>query len=597
METAQFTYSFNIADYIVIVGYLAMLVSVGFLMKKFCSNVQDYFIGGNRVSWWLAGASCFMMSFSAWTFTGAAGFAYKYGILIMSLFHFNAIAYIFVGFFVAKRCRQTRKVTYLQIVYDRFGRTSEQFFTWIQIPMMLFGGAIWLTGLATFVSVAFGFPMDATIIISGAIILLYSTLGGSWGVMTTDFLQSLILMALTIVIAALTVIKADGFASLIANIEPSKLNFVNPAHPRSWIFAYFLQTFILFSSINGAQRFLAVRDGKSASKAAFFAAALFIVGPLIWFIPPIAASFYFPDISAILPSLNHPQDAAYVLMGLKVLPHGLAGLLIMVIFAATLSSMDTAVNQNAAIICMNVYKPLLRPKASEREMFIFAHFANVFLGICVIVIASWFARQSELPLFDLMLLLSSSIAMPIAFPFLLVYWVKRTPPWSAVASVLAASIFSALSKTFGFLHVPHAWASNLLNSTGLFSLDPSKEWPLIFVIGGIMIISGTIFLLSALAWPSTDSIVKKRIEGLYERMNTPIDYERENIGHEDNRQFFIVGILAMIVGAGLMVMVFCPNSSVDRAAIFLTGLIIAAVGYALYACGRRFVKKAALDSL
>jgi SSS family transporter len=593
METVQFSYSFNIADYIVIAGYLAMLISVGFLMKKFCSNVEDYFIGGNRVSWWLAGASCFMMSFSAWTFTGAAGFAYKYGILIMSLFHFNAIAYIFVGLFIAKRCRQTRKVTYLQIVYDRFGRTAEQFFTWIQIPMMLFGGAIWLTGLATFISVAFGFPMDATIVISGAIILIYSTLGGSWGVMTTDFLQSLILMALTVVIAALTVIKADGIASLVANIEPSKLNFINPEHPKSWIFAYFLQTFILFSSINGAQRFLAVRDGKSASKAAFFAAALFIVGPLIWFIPPIAASHYFPDIAALLPSLNHPQDAAYVLMGLKVLPHGLAGLLIMVIFAATLSSMDTAVNQNAAIVCMNIYKPLIRPGASEREMFLVAHIVNVILGIFVISGAFVFSRQTELALFDLMLLLSSSIAMPIAFPFLLVYWVKKTPPWSAVASVLAGSIFSALSKTFGFLKVPHEWATNVLNSTGFFSLDPSSEWPLMFNIGGIIIIGGTIFMLSTLAWSQTDNIVKNRIEDLYRRMDTPIDYESENIGHEDNRQFFIVGILAMIVGIGLMIMVLCPNSSVDRFAIFITGFIIAAVGYLLYICGRRHLREAA----
>lgn len=586
METAsEFVYKFNYADYSVIAGYLIMLISVGFVMKKFCSDVKDYFIGGNRVSWWLAGASCFMMSFSAWTFTGAAGFAYKYGILIVLLFHFNVLAYLFVGFYIAGRCRQTRCVTYLQIVYQRFGRIAEQLFTWIQIPMMLFGGAIWLTGLATFVSVAFGLPMDLTIVVSGIVILVYSTLGGSWGVMTTDFLQSLVLMALTVVIAGLVIFKADGLSSLISNIEPDKLKFVSPVHDIFWIIAYFAQTIILFSSVHGAQRFLSVKDGKSAGKAALFAAALFLIGPFIWFVPPIAASHYFPDLAQILPGLAHPQDAAYVVMGLDVLPHGLAGLLIMVIFAATLSSMDTAVNQNAAIICMNVYKAILRPKAGEREMFIVAHIVNVFLGICVIGIASLFVRQKELALFDLMLLLSSSITLPIAVPFLLVYWIRKSPRWSAVVSALLGAVFSVLSKNYGFLETPHRWATEMLNKTGIFHLDPSAEWPLILVVGGIIILGGGSFLLSTLTWKWVGKDTKDVISEFYKRMHTPVDAEKENIAPEDNRQFLIIGVLAIIVGGGILVLMLLPNTIVDRIAIFITGSIILSVGIILHRIG------------
>ncbi len=590
METAQFVYKFNAADYAVFAGYLVMLVSIGFIMKKFCSNTKDYFVGGNKVSWWLAGSSAFMAGFSAWTFTGAAGFAYKHGILIMSLFHFNALAYLIVALFLARKCRQTRKITYLQIVYDRFGRFSEQFFTWIQIPTILFGGAIWLTGLATFVSVAFGLPIDFTIIISGIVILIYCTLAGSWGVVTSDFLQAMILMSLTIVIAILTIIKGGGVTNLISSIEPDKLRFVSETHPLMWIFAYFLMTNTVFTSITGAPRYLAVRDGKNASKAAFFTAALFVVGPLIWFIPPVAATHFFPDIAASLPGFTHPQDGAYVLMALEVLPHGLAGLLIMVIFAATLSSMGGAVNQNAAIVCMNIYKPLIRPHASGKEMFIVAHIATVFIGVCIMLMALLFARQTKLPLFDLMLLLSSSIALPIAFPFLLVYWVKKTPPFSAVLSVAVSATFSMLGKNFGILDVPHRWATGLLNSTGLFFLDPSVEWPLPVIVGGIIALSGTCFMLSSFAWPQVPQATKDKIEQLYTMMNTPIDYEKENVPDEDNRQFFIVGIMAMVIGAGIMILALCPNTAIDRFAILFTGGLVVVVGYVLYRAGLAFVK-------
>ena len=589
-QTTEYIYKFVFADYAVIVGYLVMLISVGFIMKKMSKNIKDYFIGGNHVAWWLAGASCFMMSFSAWTFTGAAGFAYKYGILIILLFWFNVFAFIFMGKFIAAKCRQTRKITYLQIVYDRFGRAAEQVYTYIQIPMMLFGGAIWLIGLATFVSVAFGLPMQLTIIISGAVILTYSTLSGSWGVMTTDFLQSLVLMVLTLVIGVLVVLKAGSIGEIISNVPASHLKIVSSNHSILWIIAYFCQVFVIFTSITGAPRYLAVKDGKAASKAAYFAAALFFIGPLIWFIPPIAASYFFPDIAASLPGLANPQDGAYVIMGLHVLPHGLAGLLIMVIFAATLSSMDTAVNQNAAIICMNVYKPLIRPKASQKEMFVVAHIVNVMLGLIVMLTALLFAGQKDLPLFDLMLLLAGSIGMPIALPFLLVYWVKKTPRWSAVVASVLGVGYSALTKTYGFLAVPHKWATDILNSTGLFNLDPTKEWPFPLIVGGIILISGGTFLLSTLAWRWVGSESKDKIEGFYKIMNTPVDPVKESIGNVDNRQFFIIGTLAMIVGSGLLLLLFTPNDMISRIAIAFTGVLIFLVGLGFYIIGKKTAK-------
>jgi len=560
MDGLPYVYQFSAADYYVIFAYLLMLVSIGFVLKKLCGGVSDYFVGGNKIPWWLAGAGCFMASFSAWTFTGAAGFAYKHGILIILLFYFNVAAFLFAGFFVAAKCRQTRRMTAAQIIFDRFGRLGEQFFLWIQVPNMLFGGAIWMMGLATFLSVAFGVPMTTTIITSGAVILIYSTLSGSWAVMTSAFLQSVILMVLSLVVAVLSLTRIGGLSGFIAQVDPSRFRLFSEEHTWMWVLAYFSQIFMMFNSAVGSTRYLAVRDGRNARKAAHFAALLFLIGPIVWFIPPIAASHFFPDLAGLLPGLKHPQDAAYVMMGLKVLPAGLAGLMVMVIFAATLSSMDQAINQNAGILTLNIYKALFRPHAGEKELFIASRVFNVLCGVGVTAGALFLARQAQFALFDLMLILSSVIGLPIAVPFVLMYWVKKTPRWSAVVSIVLSCLYSYL--TF------------------------RAEWSLPARVFGVLGIGAGSFFLSGLFWTYTSGAAKALVAEFYTRMNRTIDASVEVEGSEDVSQLKLVGKMAMIISSGLFIVVLFPNPMIARCIIVVTAGLVFMVGWFMSRAGR-----------
>jgi Na+/proline symporter len=566
MDVSEYVYHFSAADYYVIAAYLVMLASLGFILKKLCGGTKDFFIGGNKIPWWLAGAGCFMSSFSAWTFTGAAGFAYQYGILIVLLFYFNVIAYLFAGKFIAAKCRQTRQVTPAQIIFNRFGRLGEQFFLWIQVPNMLFGGAIWMMGLATFLSVAFGVPMSFTILISGAVILLYSTISGSWAVMTSAFLQSVVLMALSVVVAVLTLTHIGGFSGMAENVDASKFRLFSEEHSWVWALAYFSQIFMIFNSIVGSTRFLSVRNGKNAKKAAYFAALLFLIGPIVWFIPPIAASHFFPNLGELLPGLKHPQDAAYVMMGLRLLPSGLAGLMVMVIFAATLSSMDAAINQNAGIITLNIYKPLFRPNAGEKELFIASRTFNVLCGAGVTAGALFLAKQEQFALFDLMLILSSVIGLPIAIPFVLMYWVKKTPRWSAVVSIICGAAYSYIAL--------------------------QKEWSLPVRVFGIFVAGAGSFFLSMLCWKYVGEKAKAGIAEFYETINRPVDMEKEGVGSEDVRQLKLVGSMAMMISAGLFVVVLFPNPLKARALIAVTAASVFIIGWLMNRAGRRSIEKA-----
>ncbi|MEA2068394.1 MAG: hypothetical protein U9P12_04270 [Verrucomicrobiota bacterium] len=496
--------------------------------------------------------------------------AYKYGILIVLLFYFNVVAFLFAGTFIAAKCRQSRRMTAAQIIFDRFGRFGEQFFLWIQVPNMLFGGAIWMMGLATFLSVAFGVPMAVTIIVSGVVILIYSTLSGSWAVMTSAFLQSIVLMTLSVVVAVLTLTQIGGVGGLVEQVDASKFQLFSEEHSWVWALAYFSQIFLMFNSAVGSARFLSVRDGKNARKAAYFAALLFLIGPIVWFIPPIAASHFFPNLGELLPGLKHPQDAAYVMMGLKVLPQGLAGLMIMVIFAATLSSMDAAINQNAGIITLNIYKPLFRPNAGEKELFIASRLFNVLCGVGVTAGALFLSRQGQFALFDLMLILSSVIGLPIAVPFVLMYWVKKTPRWSAVVSIV-------LGCTYSYLTFRHDWSL------------PSRVF-------GIIGIGAGSFFLSGLFWKSTGEKAKAAIAEFYGNINRPIDTEKENVGSEDVRQLKLVGSMAMIIAIGLLVVVLFPNTLKSRGIISATAASVFLIGWLMNRAGRRSLEKSQLEN-
>src|SRR4029453_994234 len=68
-------------DFAVIAAYMLLMLGIGFYAMRSNRGGSDYFKGGNRIHWLAAGLSSFMSGFSAWTFTGAAGLAYRQGLV------------------------------------------------------------------------------------------------------------------------------------------------------------------------------------------------------------------------------------------------------------------------------------------------------------------------------------------------------------------------------------------------------------------------------------------------------------------------------------------------------------------------------------
>jgi len=323
----------SIFDYLVIVFYFVFMIVIGWIFRKFSKDTSDYFRGGGKILWWMIGSTAFMTQFSAWTFTGGAGKAYHDGFLILAIFFGNALGFFINYLWSSYRFRQMRVVTPVEAIRDRFGNFNEQFYTWLSIPVQVFYAGIWLYAVSTFVSSVFGIELFFSIMGVGLVVLFMSAYGGSWAVIASDFMQVLILMPLTIVAAFLALKAVGGVGEFFDKLPVNHIDFTNILRPEIvylWIMAAFLKQVVNTNNINDAYRYVSAKDSKNARKAGLLASVLFLVGPVIWFIPPMCAAILLPDLSVVdsVSHLKKPADGAYVAIGLMTLPAGMIGLMV-----------------------------------------------------------------------------------------------------------------------------------------------------------------------------------------------------------------------------------------------------------------------------
>lgn len=565
-------------DYLVIGFYFAFMAMIGWVCRKFIGNTSDYFRGGGKMLWWMAGCTAFVSQFSAWTFTGAASKAYQDGPVIMVLYFANAVGFFFNFIFFAPRFRQMRVVTSIQGVKARFGNGSEQFFTWVQLPVGVLYAGIWLSGLSIFISAAFGMNVYTTIIVTGAIVLTMAVIGGSWAVAAGDFIQTLILMPITLVTAFMAIAQVGGWNSFLDKLPRHHLHWSEGARVEIlylWIIAIIIKQFISTNNMLEASRYLNAKDSKQARKAAGLASLLFIVGPIFWFIPPMVARIVHPDLHQVFPGLRNPAEGAFVVAGLDNMPAGMLGLLISGIFGATMSHMDVGLNRNAGFFVKNFYQVLIRPHAHEKEMLMVSKAVTLIFGILVILAALAF-NTWEIGLFNLMLLFGSLIALPYSIPLIWGTIIKRAPAWAGWTTVLVGFATSLVVKyvlTPKWLEATTGW---------VLTKREADDWALLLSVLLNAIVCSVWFLVTCSLADRRSPQEKERVEKFFKQMQTPVDYEKEEGAGNDAQQYRTLGLMSLIYGSFIFLLVLIPNSPGGRLGMFTCAGTLLGIGGLLY---------------
>ena len=568
-----------------IVGiYFLFLIAIGWMFRTFTSTTSDYFRGGGNMLWWMVGATAFMTQFSAWTFTGAAGKAYTDGFAVATIFLANAFGYLMNYLYFAPKFRQLRVITPIDAIRMRFGRFNEQVFTWSGMPSSVISAGIWLNGLAIIASGIFGFDMTTTIWITGLVVLMMSVTGGSWAVIASDFMQMVIIMAVTVTCAVVAVVKGGGITEIIANfpvqengsfVTGNNLNYLSIFG--IWAVFIFLKQFSINNNMLNCHRYLAAKDSKNAKKAALLACVLMTVGVLIWFTPSWFIASQGVDLSAHYPEAGSKAgDFAYLYFVEQYMPAGMVGLLISAMFAATMSSMDSGLNRNSGIFVMNFYLPILRPNATEKELMIVSKITSTFFGIAIILIALFINSLKGLSLFDTMMYVGALIGFPMTIPAFCGFFIKRTPDWAGWGTLVVGGI---VSYTVGFVITPEMIQN-------WFDLQPltGREWSDLKVAVGLighLVFTAGFFALSTLFYKPLEEKRQQDVDRFFNNLATPLVSDSTEQKKLDNKQRQMLGSLIAVSGVGVMAMFLLTNTFWGRMIFVFCGVIVLGVGVAL----------------
>ena len=572
-----------IYDYVVIGGYFLLLLGIGFTFKNMASkSTSDYFRGGGRMLWWMVGSTAFMMQFSAWTFTGAAGKAFTDGFAVCLVFFANTFSYFCGWAYFAKRFRQMRVDTPTEAIKGRFGLRNEQFFSWALIIFTLINAGIWLNALGVFASAVFSADISITIIITGLAVVFVSVLAGAWGVVASDFMQTLVVAVLSIACAVVALIKVGGPVEMVTNFPSGFMMGPDMNYGLLLVgtFIFFLaKQLITIMNLHDSFRFLTAKDSANARKASLLAMALMGVGSIIWFIPPWASAILYPDAATAYPELGKKAaDAIYLVFTRNTMPVGTVGLLLAGLFAASMSSMDSALNKNTGILIRSVYQPFLAKrgrKISDKKLLRLSMIISFVSGLLVIGMALYFRSLKELSLFDLMMSVSAMIQVPLLIPLILGLFVKKTPQWAPWATVILGLFLSWLMKE---VITPQVFADWI--GIPPFTARETSDMGLILTLGVHVFITAGFFCGTSLFYKEDTDKNKAGTDHFFQNLETPViadDLQDEFDSQQRNK----LGTMVMYMGAGILLMALIPNPFWGRMMFVICSLVISGIGFIL----------------
>ena len=567
-------------DYIVIAAYFCLVIGIGIVFKNMASkSTSDYFRGGGRMLWWMVGSTAFMMQFSAWTFTGAAGKAFTDGFAVSLVFIANTFSYFCGWAFFAHRFRQMRVDTPTEAIRRRFGSGNELFFSCALIIFTVLNAGIWLNALGVFSSAVFQADITMTIIVIGLAVIFVSVLAGAWGVVASDFVQTLVVATVSVACAIVALVKVGGPVELVTNFPSDFIMGPNMNYGLLLVvtFVFFLaKQLVTIMNMHDSFRFLNAKDTANARKAALLAMTLMGVGSVIWFIPPWASAILYPDAAAAYPDLgNKAADAVYLVFARNAMPTGTVGLLLAGLFAASMSSMDSALNKNSGIFVRSIYQPFLRKRnkvVSDRHLLNLSRGLSFASGIFVIVMALYFKSLKELSLFDLMMSVSAMIQVPILIPLILGLIVKKTPVWAPWVTVLLG-----LFVSWFVLNVltPQLFAEWI--GIEPFTRREATDMNLILTIGAQVFITGGFFVLTSLFYKEPSAEDDAARKAFFKDLETPVIADDEQTDY-DRSQRRKLGATVMCMGTGLFFMALIPNPLWGRIMFLLCALALLLIG-------------------
>ena len=415
----------QIIDWIVVVLYLIFTMAIGiYLSRKASKSMEDFFVSGRSLTWWLAGTSMAATTFSIDTPLYICGVVASRGIAGNWEWWSFGVAHIVLIYIFARLWRRAEVVTDAELTEIRYGgkmaavlRATKAFIFAVPINCIGIGYAMLamvkvVTALELWQSLGLDVGEQGklySVIAVSIFVLVYSGFAGLWGVVVTDFFQFFLALFGAIVVATVAVNHVGGIHELVPQVQQATeidvLSLVPLEKGAGGLFgwrwsdvagislstfsAYLMVQWWSFRRSDGGgefiQRLISVKDEAEAEKAAWFFNVLnYIIRTWPWILVALASITIYPNLED--PELGYPK------LMLDFLPPVILGLVVASLIAAFMSTVSTSINWGASYITNDLYRRFFAPDASQEQLVFAGRVASVlvtFLG----AIAAFFASD------------------------------------------------------------------------------------------------------------------------------------------------------------------------------------------------------------
>ena len=556
------------------------MLGVGIYFYRYMKVLKDYFSGGNRIPWWLSGISFYMASFSAFAFVSYSAIAYEFGwVGVMIFWPVLGGTTVSIMFF-AKRWRRARIDSPVEYLETRYSTTIRQLFAWQGLPVRIIDDSLKLISIGVIISQVSNLPIIPSMVGSALIMLAYTIMGGLWAVAVTDFIQFIILAVTVCALIPLSLNEVGGIGAFFSNAPEGFFSFSTPQYNWIYIAITVLLYAMAYSSVNWAliQRYYCVPKEKDAYKVGWLVVALQIIGPPLILLPAMAARQFMPELMG-----TGDERAVFPLLCLKLLPVGLVGLVVAAMFSATLSTLGGDYNVIASVLTNDIYRRLLRPKASAKECLIMGRVFTLVVGFAVLGLAILLSEMTGQGLVRNMFKLFSIATAPVAIPMMLGLLTKRITNAGAIA---------------GFV-------GGVIVGLGCFFVIPDET-----MLAGYVIKQENLLLLATMLSTLVLSVVVSRlfpagcaeagrVEAFLRKLDTPVGClpeDNQSGGTQQISPFRIVGICTVIVGIILAGIVpFARQGMSFYIVLSIVGVLIVLGGLMVYWSGKKTISQSSCD--
>jgi len=454
------------ADFLILALYFAFVLGIGFTLKKRVSSSADFLTSGRSMPAWITSIAFIAANLGAQEIVGMTASGAKYGMMTAHFYLAAVPPMIFVGVFMMPFYYGSRARSVPEYLRLRFDEKTRAFNAVTFAAMTVFSSGVSMYALGLLFQLMLGWSFSASVLLSAAIVLGYTTLGGLTSAIYNEVLQFFLIVFGFAPLAILAVGKAGGWSGIQARLPQVmthawKYTGASGANPMGIEafglvaglgfvlgFGYWCTDFLVL------QRAMAARSMNSARITPLIASFPKMFMPLIVVLPGLAAlalTGLHTGYELPMKGAGYDYDQTLTTLMARFYPAGMLGVGITALLASFMSGMAGNVTAFNTVWTYDIYQGYIRRNAPDSHYLLVGRMTTV-AGVGLSIATAYLA-QAYNNIMDLLQLVFGFVNAPLFATFLLGMFWKRTTGHGAFAGLVsgttAATLAHALTRAEG----------------------------------------------------------------------------------------------------------------------------------------------------